>query len=185
MASEAVVYIESILKILGGSKINLFTLIRVIATIIGFVLLFIALIRLSKHGKTQQMFRYYAPITTAMMFFSGVILISSTGFIQMITITVMPTTSLDPTNAISAYITQISNLGVDSSTIAQKYLIFALLNIIGFIALIKGMFLLIKVGEGQQEGGVAQIISYFVAGIIGMNLEFCLAILQGIYHLPT
>ncbi|WP_116963327.1 hypothetical protein [Fastidiosibacter lacustris] len=181
--TEAIDYIVGILKMLIGTEnttdFTVFDLIRVIGTIIGFCLLFIAIIRLSKHGKTQQMFRYYAPSTTILMLFSGVMLLSMTGFLEMVSTALFQDTSLNPINTISAYAD-----GAEKSkdiNIAQQYLVFSLLAIVGFISLIRGVFLLIKVSEGQHEGGIGQVVSHLIAGVVGMNAAYCMTILNNIY----
>lgn len=184
--SEIIQYITDIIKNLlggtgtGGMDYTVFDLVRGIGIIIGFCILFMAFIRLTKHGKTQQMFRYYAPSTTVLMFFAGVVLLSITGFLDMLTTTLFPKEmALDPINTISAYASEASK--AQDVDVAQKYLIFSLLAIVGFISLIRGIFLLIKVSEGQREGGIGQVISHLIAGIVGMNAAACLDILNNIY----
>ncbi|WP_119328519.1 hypothetical protein [Cysteiniphilum halobium] len=164
----------------SGMDFTVFDFVRGIGVIMGLCILFIAIIRLSKHGKTQQMFRYYAPSTTVLMFFAGVVLLSMSGFLDMVSITLFPQhETLDPIKTISEY----ASLAEEAPDvdIAQKYLIFALLAIVGFISLIRGIFLLIKVSEGQREGGIGQVISHLIAGVIGMNAAACFSILNNVY----
>ena len=177
---DSITQITDWLKILGGGSNSAFTLVNTISVIAGFLTLFIAFIRLTKHGKAQKMFRYYAPSTTFFMFFSGVMLISMSGFVQMVVATIFPDAHMDNINQISSYIQSINN-DPDNVPMAQQYLVFALLNVVGFISLIRGTFLMINMSEGQREGNVPQIISHMVAGVIGMNAEFFLNIFGNLY----
>ncbi|GGG05136.1 MULTISPECIES: hypothetical protein [Cysteiniphilum] len=179
-------YISNIIQSLlgttgaGGMDFTVFDFVRGIGVIMGLCILFVAIIRLSKHGKTQQMFRYYAPSTTVLMFFAGVVLLSMSGFLEMVSTTLFPQDMpLDPIKTISEYASFAEK--AEEVDIAQKYLIFSLLAIVGFISLIRGIFLLIKVSEGQREGGIGQVISHLIAGVIGMNAATCFTILNNIY----
>ena len=169
------------LSILGGDGTSVFTLIRDISAVMGFVVLFIAMIRLTKHGKAQKMFRYYAPVTTFLMFFSGIMLISMSGYIQMVSSTLFPDARLKSINQISSYINDIQGDG-SNVDLAQQYLVFGLLNIVGFISIIRGMVLLMNVSEGQNHtGSIAQVISHLLAGIVGINAEFFLHLCSRLY----
>ncbi|WP_192484597.1 MULTISPECIES: hypothetical protein [Cysteiniphilum] len=186
-------YIQELLRTFTGEKGNIdytvFQLIDYVSMIMGFCLLFAALIRLSKHGKTQQMFRYYAPSTTILMFVAGVMLLSMSGFIEMVSNTLFSHIQFTPEGAgeyeyhlidsVSGYADQVAKHQDPAQ--AQKYLIFALLGLIGFISLIRGMFLLIKVSEGQHDAGVGRVLSHMIAGIIGMNAPMCMAIISRVY----
>ncbi|MBK2124241.1 hypothetical protein [Fangia hongkongensis] len=177
-------YIANILKIFAGDNRNIgvYSLLQYLAVVIGMVLLFIAMTRLTKHGKTQQMFRYYAPSTTIFMFFSGIMFLSMGNFIQMVSNTLFYNLHdyMNPTNRIAEYVKEVIHLKDAELDIAQRYLIFSLLSIVGFISILRGMFLLITSSEGQHQGGVSHIISHIVAGIVGMNAGFLWGIVQSI-----
>ena len=42
--------------------------------------------------------------------------------------------------------------------------------LIGVIAFVRGMLLLIKIGEGGQGGHVGKAFSFICAGIVGVNM---------------
>ncbi len=179
---DAMSRIIDTLKILGDGQYSVFSFVQMIAVLSGFIILFIACIRLTKHGKAQKMFRYYAPSTTFFMFFTGVMLISISGFTQMLTSTFFPDANMTDINQISSYLQHLQPDSTDIET-AQKYLVYALVNIIGFISLIRGTFLLINISEGKAQGGLSQVISHLIAGVIGMNAQFFLTLAGGMYSM--
>jgi hypothetical protein len=68
--------------------------------------------------------------------------------------------------------------GADPSTMIQE-LTFALLLIVGLLSFLRGVFLLVKLGEGGPEGGVlSKAIAHIVAGIIGVNAHAAWALVQ-------
>jgi len=173
--------IKTLVGVNAIGSITVFDLVRCIGCIIGFILLFIAMIRLSKHGKTQQMFRYYAPSTTVLMFISGVMLISMSGFIQMLSATLFQNINMNPISTIGEYVNDASAHANDARTV-EVYMIYALLAIISFISLIRGTFLMIQISEGQHEGTLSRVVCHIVAGVIGMNASYVMNILNSIYN---
>ncbi|GGF93565.1 MULTISPECIES: hypothetical protein [Cysteiniphilum] len=143
---------------------------------IGFIVLLIGCFRLTKHGKAQQMFRYYAPSTTFFMIFSGVVLVSITNFFQMLTASLFPTTSLNPQNTLLRYMNDFSNVSTNQQTV---YVLYSVLMIVGLVSLTRSMILLTKVSEGQ-EGHLGRTLSHMLAGIIAMNAEFVVNAIQSI-----
>ena len=145
-----------------------------VAGLTGFIMLLIACFRLTKHGKTQQTFRYYAPSTTIFMFVSGVILVSITNFFQVLTASLLPSNSLEPKNTLLRYIQTFPSVSANQQTM---YLLFSVLMIVGLVSLIRGMVLLTKVSEGN-EGHLGRTLSHILAGIVTMNAEFIIQSVQ-------
>ena len=147
-----------------------------VAGAIGFIILLIGCFRLTKHGKAQQMFRYYAPSTTFFMIFSGVVLVSITNFFQVLTASLFPTTSLNPQNTLLRYMNNFSSVSTNEQTV---YVLYSVLMIVGLVSLIRSMVLLTKVSEGQ-EGHLGRTLSHMLAGILAMNAEFVIQAVQTI-----
>ncbi len=164
-----------------------------ISYIIGFSLLIGGLTRLYHHGHGVHHQRV-SPMGTAMYFVSGIVLISFMPYLQMISNSLFniqlqsalmaqcygasATQYLDSNFwtgsndfcPIEAYSSAISAQPTDVGAGIQ-YAMFALLFLVGVIAFIRGMMLLIKIGEGGQGGHVGKAFTYIFAGIVGVNMD--------------
>ena len=72
-----------------------------------------------------------------------------------------------------AYSTDISNAVSDNDAVAEgiQYAVFAVAFLVGVIAFVRGMLLLIKIGEGGQGGHVGKAFTFIFAGVVGVNMS--------------
>ncbi|MCF6775282.1 hypothetical protein L3V83_01720 [Thiotrichales bacterium 19X7-9] len=167
-------YAHYVICQIGDPDWGFYTLVTTFGTLVGFILVIIGFHRLQKHGRQQQMFRYHSPLATFFYLFSGVALLSYTGFFEMLSYTLFSNYSFDA-NPIQQYIESTAD-SQTTTEVAMQSLTYTCLIVIGVIAVLRGMVGLIKLGEGQ--GGSAEIsstIMYIVAGACGLNAQVVLS----------
>lgn len=174
---DFITHAKNILEFLGGTGtvnggevnitgIGLYQLIGYSINVIGMVLLFVAIIRLTKHGKQQQMFRYHSPLATVFYFVSGCFLLSYANLFQLLSSTLFGT-DLSP-SPILAYYT--NNIDGASTETALQYILYACLIVIGFLAVVRGSIAMIRLGEGQgQQNEVTKSLVHIGSGAIALN----------------
>lgn len=152
-----------------------------VASLIGYVTVVIGLTRLVRNGKGQQMMgRHTSPLATTMYFIAGLTMISLQPVIQTLEFTIFGQyTSPDiylHTGDISSLIQYqaFSSLKEASSVIDPGKIIsdlaFASLRLIGFFSFMRGIMMLVKLGEGQGPEGVStKCFTHIVAGMIAIN----------------
>lgn len=80
-----------------------------------------------------------------------------------------------------AYSDKIANLsGDDAIGEAIKYLMFAVLFLVGIISFIRGMVSLVKLGEGGQGQGVGRSLTFIFAGIVAINADSFYQLMENI-----
>ncbi len=167
-------------------------IVTTISYFIGFCLVIGGLTRLYRHGHPSHHQRV-SPMGTGMYFVAGVVLIS---FIPYLQILANAFYQLSPQDALMtqctgseltlsgfytqstnfcpmmAYASDISNAVSDPDITGEviQYLVFAVTFLVGVIAFIRGMLLLIKIGEGGQGGHIGKAFTFIFAGIIGVNM---------------
>ncbi|WP_119344943.1 hypothetical protein [Facilibium subflavum] len=169
-AEEQKNHIHFIHHLISNLANDLYPLLTTISVLIGFVVLIIGFMRLTKHGKQQNMMRHYSPVSTIFHFIAGAMLISIVPTFQMLEGTFFQNTL--EANPILHY-AEVSTQTLDKG-LQLKSLFFSCAIIIGFISLLRGLILLIKIGEGQQEGSASKVITHIIAGIVGINAHFIL-----------
>ncbi len=167
-------------------------IVTTISYFIGFCLIIGGLTRLYRHGHPSHHQRV-SPMGTSMYFVVGVVLISFIPYLQMLANAFY---SLSPQDALMsqcvgsavtdsgfytasnnfcpmmAYASDISN-SVSTDVVGEviQNVMFGVIFLVGVIAFIRGMLLLIKIGEGQhQGGGVGKAFTFIFAGVIGVNM---------------
>ena len=165
--------IHYVIGLLAGPGVGVYDLIGQFLVLLGLILIFVGLIRLSRHGRQQQMFRYHSPAATTFYFVSGAALLSYVNYFQMMSFTFFGTSSTmyDMTvNPIYAYVN--TNPDSWSTNDALIYLLYSCLAVIGLIATARGTFGLIRTGEGNGGGmDTVSCIVHIIAGTIALNAE--------------
>jgi hypothetical protein len=170
-------------------------IVTTIAYFIGFCLILMGLSRLYHHGHPNSSHHNrVTPMGTSMFFIVGVVLISSMPYLQMMSSafvqlneqSAMMTQCTGPVLndsgfytasnnfcPMTAYATDISNAVSDNDAVAEgiQYAVFAVAFLVGVIAFIRGMLLLLKIGEGGQGGHVGKAFTFIFAGIVGVNMS--------------
>lgn len=172
MSDDEKNYLDTVTHIIKILAHDLYPLLTTISALVGFFLIFSGFVRLSKHGKPQTMMRHYSPISTIFYFISGVMLISIIPTFQMLESTIFQNDLAQ--NPILAYINNHGSSHDLQTGIALGDLMYSFAIIIGLISLIRGLVLLVKLGEGQQDGHLNRSIIHIVAGIVGLNAQWIL-----------
>lgn len=143
------------------------TLIVTVGVLIGIGLIITALIRTKRLSEPSHMMRYLSPIGTVFYYISGIMMISLSPFLEMLTTTFFNKT-LETMCPFNAYITQ----PVDpiDQTIGLVYI---LLIIIGIISILRGLYLTIRLGEQNAgpDAGIGRIFAHIIGGICALNAE--------------
>ncbi|WP_119343498.1 hypothetical protein [Facilibium subflavum] len=178
---------NTVLSIIEGLG-ALYTPLIVIVTIIGFVLIFVGLIRLYRHNKMQHMHRHHSPMATVFYFVSGTSLIGIVSILQAVSATLFKGTSIID-NPILSYSSKLNSemitgdnnpicsyfkhaLSETDMLMQMKWLVFAMLLIIGLISFTRGLLLLINLGEGHgQQASSGTAFVHLFAGIIAVNAQ--------------
>ncbi|MDO8953913.1 MAG: hypothetical protein Q7V63_03595 [Gammaproteobacteria bacterium] len=157
----------------------------IISQFLGLFLILYGLMRLYRHNEGSMMHRV-SPMGTVMTFVAGVVLISYTPELSVLSNSLLGGGNAYLTNTcpgggvdqqtgvvfcpILGYLQEIP-AGSTDNTQAIKTLAYAVLFLIGTISFIRGFVELIKLGEGQGQGGVAKAITHIFAGVAGVNAE--------------
>ncbi len=173
-------------------------MISMTAVVIGIILFIVGIHRLRHHHANQNS-KQVSYLGTVAYFVAGVILIQYGPVLHMLSSSTffgmyggagssspayMPT-MFSYVDCISAQATSSDaaipgcpTKGVQAGTLMQE-LTFALLLVVGLFSFLRGVFLLVKLGEGGPEGGVlSKAIAHIVAGIIGVNAHAAWALVQ-------
>ena len=162
----------------GG--VNLKTFALAVGVLIGFILLIHGFQRLRRHGARDMMHRHEPLGMTLMHLVAGTILVSLTVFNEMFTATIFGSDYLDKLYELYNY-DDGAKYTIDSASIVGEEslqpLIVNILYIIGVIAMIRGVTLLVKIGEGHDDR-VAQAIAYIVSAVAAMNAPIIIAAIE-------
>lgn len=173
-----------------------------IAYLIGLCFIIAGLMRLYRHGQGQQMMYRVSPLSTTLYFIAGIVLISFVPYLNMLSNSFFGTTVNDvlmtqcqspDVNAsgfytgsnsfcpMLAYASDISN-AQSTNDIASgvKYMVFALMFLVGIIAFIRGMIVLVKLGEGSQGHSLGRALTFIIAGIVAINMDSVYGLLGNI-----
>ncbi|NCX93310.1 MAG: hypothetical protein EBX40_01375 [Gammaproteobacteria bacterium] len=142
-----------------------------VAVAIGIILVAVAIYRVREHsiGGRQK-----SPMATAFYFISGAILIQYGPLLHMISASTFygfDNFQYYPTVLSYAQVLTTPNLDPNE---AIKQFTFSLLLIVGLFSFLRGVFLLIKVGEGGggPESSLSKAIAHIVAGVAAINAEW-------------
>lgn len=167
------------------------------AVVIGIILFIVGIQRLRHHHANQNS-RQVSYLGTVAYFISGVILIQYGPILHMLSAsTFVGMYSADGTHympTMFSYVqcaSEAAALGSSGGTTPScgvvspgpdffiQELTFSLLLIVGLFSFLRGVFLLIKLGEGGSEGGIlSKALAHIVAGIIGVNAHAAWSLLQ-------
>jgi len=159
-----------------------------VAYFIGLCLIIGGLMRLHRHSQGQQTMFRVAPLATGMYFLSGIVLISFMPYLQILSNSIFNantvlmqqctgsltgfSTSSNTFCPMFAYSTDIQHAAPDDQIKAAiKYLIFGVLMLVGVISFVRGMVQLIRIGDGQGQGGTGKALTHIFAGIIAVNAD--------------
>lgn len=162
-----------------------------VAYFIGLCLIIAGLTRLYRHGQGQQMMYRVSPMSTAMYFITGIILISFMPYLQMISVSIfnvnnvlMHNCTISPIGneafhthsndfcPMLAYSTDIQMAPPGQMVKAAiKYLAFGVLVFVGIISFIRGMIQLIRIGEGSGQGTTGKAFAHIFAGVVAVNAD--------------
>ncbi|WP_192485050.1 MULTISPECIES: hypothetical protein [Cysteiniphilum] len=141
-------------------------LLAAVVAFIGFCILFKAMIRLRRHSAGMQMMHYVSPVSTSFHFLSGAMLVSFIPFVEMLNQTFFADEQMSSfQNSILFYSANIPEV---QSYLTTKDAAFLALTVVGVISISRALILLIRTGDGQQEG-LGRCIAHLIAGIVGVN----------------
>jgi hypothetical protein len=172
------------------------------AVVIGIILFIVGIQRLRHHHANQNA-RQVSYMGTVAYFVAGVILIQYGPVLHMLSASTFfgmySTSGTEYMPTMFSYVQCVADAAVNSSGTAMgggtpglpgcapttdpsffmQELTFSLLLIVGLFSFLRGVFLLIKLGEGGGEGGVlSKAIAHIVAGIIGVNAQAAWELVQ-------
>ena len=172
-----------------------------ISYFIGLCFIIIFLSRLHRHGQNaQQMMHRVSPVATGMYLVAGVTLISFIPQLSMLSNSLFYSNNVLMQNCMNAgsmsfvtstnsfcpemaYVNDINNAAEGSQvSTAIKYLAFGTLIIVGVISFIRGIMLLVKIGEGQGQGTIAKAMTHIFAGLAAVNADNLYNLAQGIMN---
>ncbi len=194
--------VQFVVNVLEQDYTPIIQIIGDISYFIGLCLLIIFLSRLHRHGQNaQQMMYRVSPMATGMYLVSSITLISFIPQLHMLsdslfnTNNVLITHCMNPgpepsffttTNSFCpemAYVSDIQNAAPGSQVKeAIKYLAFGTLMIVGIISFIRGMMLLVRIGEGQGQGTTAKAMTHIFAGLAAVNADNLYYLAQNIVN---
>jgi intracellular multiplication protein IcmC len=182
-------------NILNEDLTPILHIVTTVSYFIGICLILGGLTRLYRHGHGGHHHHRVTPMGTSMYFVVGIVLISFMPYLQMLSnafvqlnmqdaLMTQCTSSMPLDDSgfytgsnsfcpMMAYATDISNAVSDSDAVSEgiEYLVFGLMFLVGVIAFIRGMLLLIKIGEGShQGGGIGKAFTFIFSGIVAVNL---------------
>ena len=183
--------VQFVTNVLSQDYTPIMQMIGDVSYFIGLCFLIIFLSRLHRHGQNaQQMMHRVSPLATGMYLVSSVVLISFIPWLQMLsnsffyanTVLSQGCNSNAPlpsfftsTNSFCpemAYVSDIQNASQgDQLGDAIKYMAFGTLMIVGVISFIRGMMLLVRIGEGQGQGTTAKAMTHIFAGLVAVNAD--------------
>ncbi len=167
------------------------------AVVIGIILFIIGIHRLRHHHANQNS-KQVSYLGTVAYFISGVILIQYGPILHMISASTFfgmyATENMQYMPTVFDYVSCVANAaqahgggdaplgctaGQNNADFFIQELTFSLLLIVGLFSFLRGVFLLVKLGEGGPEGGVlSKAIAHIVAGIIGVNAQAAWMLVQ-------
>lgn len=128
---------------------------------IGFVVL--GLMKFKAFAQNMSMMSQQKSISEPIICFGvGIILIFYAGFVEAGSATLFGSDWLSYSNGELAGIT-----GWDTYTVP----IIAIVRLIGYIAFLKGIYLITRAGQHSQQGGIHKAIVHMVGGILAINFE--------------
>ncbi len=192
---------QVIYNMLAHGMDPLFTIMVMVARLMGLGMFIVGLNRLHKHAGFQSVNRVSAK-GTAFYLLSGAVLIAfmpeltalSSGLVgPAIPSELLNTcTASGPANAgnflsgqypcpMIAYANEIKSNTQWSQAQVMADFAYATLTLIGVYAFIKGFVLLVKLGDGQQQqGGMGQAVTHILAGVVGVNGPFFYSVLSSL-----
>ena len=178
-----------------------------VCPVIGIITVAIGVNRLRYHSNPMMMSAYRrAPMATAFYFIIGAFLIYPYAGLEALSESMFGTVSVyqdycNSTEKGDSFIAYAKTLKTDymfsysdgefqctpkdSDKVSDNLieLSYAILFILGFVSVIRGLFLLTRMGEhmGGQPMSASRVVSHVVAGIIAMNANMFITILQTTY----
>lgn len=169
---------------------------------IGLCFFITFIMRLHRHGQNaQQMMYRVSPMGTAMYLVASITLISFIPQLHMLSDSLFNVNNVLINNCMNqgpepsfftstnsfcpemAYSADIQNAAPgDQINAAIKYMAFGTLMIVGVISFIRGMMLLVRIGEGQGQGTTAKAMTHIFAGLAAVNADNLYYLAEGIMN---
>jgi hypothetical protein len=166
----------------------------IVSQFIGIFLILYGMTRLYRHGEHNMMHRV-SPMGTLMTFVAGVVLVSYTPELSVLSNSLFGNPNYNLVNTcpgggvdqqtgvvfcpILGYLPEISSPTTTDEQ-AMQTLTFAVLFLVGTISFIRGFVELIKLGEGHGQGGIAKALTHIFAGVAGVNAESLYNFMEGV-----
>lgn len=205
-------FAQFVLNILTEDFTPILWIIGTVSYLIGLCLIIIGITRLHRHaGGMQNMMQRSSPMSTAMYFVVGVIMIAYVPYLQMLSDSLFGTgvetalfdqctnwvqqnggstpqagggvfqTNTNTFCPMMAYTQNISDPTTATVGDAIQDMFFGLMFLVGVISFIRGLMLLIRLGEGGGQGqGVGRAFTFIFAGIVGTNIDQFYGLMQNI-----
>lgn len=140
------------------------------ATILGIVFIIIGTHRLHHHGQ-GMMQKHHSPLATAFYFIAGASLTAFNNFILAGAQSVFGNiTNFDPHSGQATVLYYINEINNTTDTVQMvEYFTYGILVTLGILSFMRGLVLLVKLGEGQAEGSLPKAVTHIVAGIVGVD----------------
>ncbi len=190
-----------VMNILNEDFTPILNIVTTVSYLIGLCLIIIGISRLHKHGSgMQQMMQRSSPLGTAMYFVVGVIMISYMPYLQMLSNSIfgyqVEKALIQPCGGVLGGTFQTDSMNFCPMTLyaanlinptqatvgdAIQDLVYGLMFLVGVISFIRGLMLLIRLGEGGGQGqGVGKAFTFIFAGIVGTNVDQFYSFMQNI-----
>lgn len=139
-----------------------------VIAIIGLCLILTALHRVRHHSHGQGS-KHHSGMATFFFFFSGATIMNYSGFAQIMCTALLGKFTDTGTNPMTVqYYINLVNTS-DSASQQLEYFVFSVLLVIGLLAFVRGLVLLVKLGEGHTEGTLPKAMTHILGGAIGVN----------------
>lgn len=183
--------LSQITQIMQTVLIPLASILEYATEILGFCLLIMGLHRLRHHGQGMQMGRQHSPMATFFFIACGAMMLSYSdlalalcqslfgGFVGPYS----PPSGPTPYDMVNPMQVQYYIPLVEGTTdpIQQlEYFTFSVLMVVGLLSFVRGLVLLIKLGEGHSESGLPKALTHIIAGIVGADAGQAYQVMQSL-----
>lgn len=147
------------------------SILSMVVMAIGIILISFAIYRIREHS-TGNASRQKSYISTTFYFIAGAILVQYGPVVHMLSVSTFYgfySPNVYEGNVLD-YVHNLPDPSNATPGLLMQQLTFALLLVVGMFSFLRGVFLLIKLGEGGgQESVLSKSIAHILAGVIGIN----------------
>lgn len=169
--------------------IPLSNVLQYMTEIIGLCLIVMGLHRLRHHSGTMHAGKHHSPMATFFFIVCGSMMLAYSDLALAISETIfggfigpyVPPNPLNPIDypnpmQVQYYIPLVENATDPMQQI--EYFTFAVLLVVGLLSFVRGLLLLVKLGEGGHESTLPKALTHIGAGVIGVNAGQAYQVIQ-------